>query len=99
MTKKEADKYIARMEDWYNKERALSLIPYIQAEIYVMCGMGTLGASGATQPSGFHINWGQGRLPYRKTDIKSTVRILARLVKIAELEEPLEFNTFNFIGV
>lgn len=99
MTKKQADKYIEHMNNWCDKDKALSMIPSIQAEIYVMCRMGIKGSDGAKQPSEFYIDTRCGRLPYSKTDIKSIARILARLIKIAELEEPLEFNIYNFIGV
>lgn len=99
MTKKQADKYIEHMDNWCNKEKALHMIPSVQAEIYVMCGMGYLGTMGACQPSDFYIDTRCGRLPYNKISIKSIARILARLIEIAELEEPLEFNTYNHIGV
>ncbi len=100
MTKKQCDACIKyHVEEWWDKEKALRIIPSIQAEIYVMCGMGYLGSFGATQPTDFYIDTRCGRLPYNKTDIKSIARILARLVEIAKLEEPLEFNSYNYVGV
>jgi len=99
MTKKQADKYIEHMNNWCDKEKALQMIPSIQSELYVMCGMGYLGTMGACQPSDFYIDKRCGRLPYNQTDLKSIAIILARLVEITGLEEPLEFDTFNHIGV
>lgn len=99
MTKKQCDKYLENMERWYDKERALSTIPFIQSELYVMCGMGRLGEIGATYPHDFSIDMRLRVLPYTKTDIRSIARILARLVEIAGIEEPLKFETYNYVGV
>ncbi len=99
MTKKQADKYIEKMDVYYNKERALSMIPSIQAQLYVMCGMEGLGIGGATQPTGFYIQTGTIKLPYNQKDIRFIARVLSKLIKIAGLKEPLKFNTFDYIGV
>ncbi len=98
MTKKQCDKYLENMERWYgDEEKALQIIPTIQSQLYVICGMGRLGEIGAMYPHDFHIDMRLRLLPYKKTDIRSIARILARLAEIAGLEEPLEFDTYDHI--
>lgn len=99
MIKEQADKYIDKMDEYYHKDAANVMVPFIQAQLYVMCGMGTLGYIGAKEPSCFYIEPGVKGLPYNQSEIKFVAKVLAKLIVIAELEEPLEYNTFNHIGV
>ncbi len=99
MTKKKADKYIAKMDEYFNKEKARNMVPHMQTQLYVMCGMGMMGQIAAQQPSCFYIEPGVRKLPYNQKDIKFIARVLAKLVVIAGLEESLAFNSYNHIEV
>lgn len=52
------------------------MIPFLQVQVFVMCGMGWIGKTAAEQPADFYIDSRVGRLPYGKGEIYQAVEVL-----------------------